>query len=162
MKRINKYIYDHFENDKFSILEHFENSKFSILEHFENSKFSILGHLENPKFSIWERLHINKDTGNHSYNYHPKTKNELEELVNKLVKERGNDADLNDIDTSEIKDMKSEMKDINTKIDRLEYKMTDGFETLELLTENNTNELNKVKIKVSKLEKRVAEFNTVN
>ena len=42
----------------------------------------------------------------------------------------------------EIKDMKSEMKDINTKIDRLEYKMTDGFETLELLTENNTNELN--------------------
>ena len=63
---------------------------------------------------------------------------------------------------SEMKDMKSEMKDINTKIDRLEYKMTDGFETLELLTENNTNELNKVKIKVSKLEKRVAEFNTVN
>ena len=57
---------------------------------------------------------------------------------------------------SEMKDMKSEMKDINTKIDRLEYKMTDG------LTENNTNELNKVKIKVSKLEKRVAEFNTVN
>ena len=41
---------------------------------------------------------------------------------------------------SEMKDMKSEMKDINTKIDRLEYKMTDGFETLELLTENNTNE----------------------
>ena len=63
---------------------------------------------------------------------------------------------------SEMKDMKSEMKDINTKIDRLEYKMTDGFETLELLTENNTNELNKVKIKVSMLEKRVAEFNTVN
>ena len=63
---------------------------------------------------------------------------------------------------SEMKDMKSEMKDINTKIDRLEYKMTDGFENLELLTENNTNELNKVKIKVSKLEKRVAEFNTVN
>ena len=63
---------------------------------------------------------------------------------------------------SEVKDMKSEMKDINTKIDRLEYKITDGFETLELLTEKNTNELNKVKIKVSKLEKRVAEFNTVN
>ena len=40
--------------------------------------------------------------------------------------------------------------------------MTDGFETLELLTENNTNELNKVKIKVSKLEKRVLEFNPVN
>ena len=63
---------------------------------------------------------------------------------------------------SEMKDMKSEIKDMNTKIDKLEYKMTDRFETLELLTENNTNELNKVKIKVSKLEKRVLEFNPVN
>lgn len=63
---------------------------------------------------------------------------------------------------SEMKDMKSEIKNMNTKIDKLEYKMTDGFETLELLTENNTNELNKVKIKVSKLEKRVLEFNPVN
>ena len=54
-----------------------------------------------------ERLHINKDTGNHnhSYNYHPKTYDELKELVIKLIYERGNDADLNDIDTSEIIDM---------------------------------------------------------
>ena len=81
MKQINKYIYDHFENDK----------------------FSILGHLENPNFSIVERLHINKDID--SYNYHPKTYDELEELVNKLMKERGNNADLNDIDTSEITNM---------------------------------------------------------
>ena len=65
-----------------------------ILEHFENSKFSIL-----------ERLHINKDTGNRHYNYHPKTSDELKELVDKLIKERGNEADLNDIDTSEITDM---------------------------------------------------------
>ena len=72
MKQINKYICDHFENDKFSILE---------------------------------RLHINKDTGNHHYNYHPKTKDELKQLVDKLVKERGNDADLNDIDTSKITNM---------------------------------------------------------
>ena len=48
MKQINKYICDHFENDKFSILEHVENSKFSISE----------------------KLHINKDTTNY-YNYHP-------------------------------------------------------------------------------------------
>ena len=37
--------------------------------------------------------------------YHPKDKDELEELVKKLIEERGNKADLNDIDTSEIKDM---------------------------------------------------------
>ena len=50
---------------------------------------------------IVERLHINKDTGkqNHHYNYHPKTRDELKELVKKLIKERGKDADLNDIDT---------------------------------------------------------------
>ena len=53
---------------------------------------------------IVERLHINKDTTNY-YNYHPKTYDELEELVNKLMKERGDDADLNDIDTSEITNM---------------------------------------------------------
>ena len=65
----------------------------------------ILGHLENPNFSIYERLHINKDIGNHHYNYHPKDKDELDELLDKLIIERGNDADLNDIDTSEITDM---------------------------------------------------------
>ena len=55
---------------------------------------------------IVERLHINKDTGNHDhYNYYPKTKDELKKLVDKLIKERGNEADLNDIDTSEITDM---------------------------------------------------------
>ena len=54
---------------------------------------------------IQERLHINKDTGNHHYNYHPTTRDELLELVNKLIEERGNDTDLNDIDTSEITDM---------------------------------------------------------
>ena len=61
--------------------------------------------MKNLKDIIQERLHINKDTGNHSYNYHPKTIDELKELVNQLIEERGNDADLNDIDTSEITDM---------------------------------------------------------
>ena len=54
---------------------------------------------------ICERLHINKDTGNHYYNYHPTSRTELRQLVYKLIKERGNDADLNDIDTSEITTM---------------------------------------------------------
>ena len=59
--------------------------------------------MKNLKDIIVERLHINKDTN--SYNYHPKTRDELKELVDKLIKERGNEADLNDIDTSEITDM---------------------------------------------------------
>ena len=52
---------------------------------------------------ILERLHINKDID--SYNYHPKKRDELIELINELIEERGNDADLNDIDTSKITDM---------------------------------------------------------
>ena len=56
-------------------------------------------------YYIVERLHINKDIGDHHYNYHPKTYDELEELVDKLIEERGFKADLNDIDTSEITDM---------------------------------------------------------
>ena len=54
---------------------------------------------------IYERLHINKDIK--SYNYHPKTRDELIELINELIEERGNDANLNDIDTSKITDMNS-------------------------------------------------------
>ena len=60
--------------------------------------------MKNLKDIIQERLHINKYTTNY-YNYHPKTKEELKELIRKLIKERGNDADLNDIDTSKITDM---------------------------------------------------------
>ena len=54
---------------------------------------------------IIERLHINKDIKSYNYNYHPKTRDELKKLVNKLIEERGDEADLNDIDTSEITDM---------------------------------------------------------
>ncbi|MEG2697263.1 MAG: hypothetical protein RR952_06810 [Cetobacterium sp.] len=56
-------------------------------------------------------------------------------------------------------DMQKELKEVNNRLDRIEYKMNDGFETLELLSENNSAEVNKVKIKVSKLENRVKEMN---
>ena len=62
--------------------------------------------MKNLKDIIQERLHINKDIDNHYYyNYHPKTKVELIKIVDQLIKERGKDANLNDIDTSEITDM---------------------------------------------------------
>src|SRR5574344_1517910 len=57
------------------------------------------------KLYINEELHINKDTKGDYYNYHPKTTDELDELVKKLIKERGENANLNDIDTSKITDM---------------------------------------------------------
>lgn len=40
-----------------------------------------------------------------NYNYFPRTKKELEKLVYDLIEERGPNADLNDIDTSNITDM---------------------------------------------------------
>ena len=54
---------------------------------------------------IVEKLRIGKSTN--LYNYHPKDRDELESLINKLIKERGDKADLNDIDTSNITDMTS-------------------------------------------------------
>lgn len=56
-------------------------------------------------------------------------------------------------------DMQKEIKEVNNKLDRIENKMNDKFETLELLGENNSNELNKLKIQISKLENRVKEIN---
>ena len=47
---------------------------------------------------------VNKHTSK-VYNYHPQTSNELKRLIDKLIKERGNEANLNDIDTSAITDM---------------------------------------------------------
>ena len=64
--------------------------------------------MKDLKNLILENLVINGDIKENQqvgYNYHPKTKDELKELVNKLIEERGNDANLNDIDTSKITDM---------------------------------------------------------
>ena len=54
---------------------------------------------------ITERLKLTGKTEIINYAYYPKTKEELKKLVNKLIKERGNEADLNDIDVSEITNM---------------------------------------------------------
>lgn len=40
-----------------------------------------------------------------SYKYFPKTKEELKNILEQLIKERGNEGDFNDIDTSKITDM---------------------------------------------------------
>ena len=50
---------------------------------------------------ITEKLKIKKS----SYNYFPKTKEELKDIINQLIEDRGNKGNFNDIDTSEITDM---------------------------------------------------------
>ena len=69
------------------------------------------------KLYITEALHVNKNM-KMPHNYYPNTKSELKDLIEKLIKERGNNADLNDIDTSEITDMEDlfYMSDFNGDI----------------------------------------------
>ena len=62
---------------------------------------------------IIERLKLSKNDKSQEYNYHPNTRDELQELVDKLIDERGEDANLNDIDTSEITDMSYLFSNIN-------------------------------------------------
>ena len=59
--------------------------------------------MNNLSTYIIEKLKINKDSN--KYYYHPKDKDELRSLIQELLKERGKDADLNDIDVSDITDM---------------------------------------------------------
>lgn len=61
--------------------------------------------MKNIKDIISEKLIINKNIKVNDYHYHPKTRDELKELVDKLINERGREANLNDIDTSDIEDM---------------------------------------------------------
>ena len=55
---------------------------------------------------IQEKLKINSKSKVNTTKYHPTTRNELKDLIDKLIQERGNNADLNDIDVSNITDMR--------------------------------------------------------
>jgi len=55
---------------------------------------------------LTEKLRINKDTNiKKQYTYCPENKTQLKDLLHQLFRERGNEADLNDIDTSKITNM---------------------------------------------------------
>ena len=60
--------------------------------------------MKNLKDIIIEKLKVNSQTKIDIYNYHP-TDKDLTRLIQKLIKQRGQEADLNDIDTSKITDM---------------------------------------------------------
>ena len=61
--------------------------------------------MNNLSTYIIEKLKINKDIKVKEYNYHPKDKYELITLLKELLEERGKDADLNDIDVSNVTNM---------------------------------------------------------
>mgnify|MGYP003482272054 FL=1 len=68
---------------------------------------------------IVEKMVYNKSNSLRKYNYHPETKEELQDIINQLVEERGNEGDFNDIDVSKITDMSElfkDMKDFNGDI----------------------------------------------
>ena len=68
---------------------------------------------------IQEKLIIKKTKIN-SYNYFPKTKEELKDIIKQRIKQEGNEVDLNDIDVSNITDMSNlfEYKDFNGDISK--------------------------------------------
>ena len=61
--------------------------------------------MKDLKDIIQEKLTIGSKTKVNKKNYKPLSKNELYLLIQDLIEKRGNNADLNDIDTSEITDM---------------------------------------------------------
>ena len=54
---------------------------------------------------ISEKLVINRNVGKIGHTYFPKTKDELQDIIEQRIKKEGYECDLNDIDVSEIKDM---------------------------------------------------------
>ena len=65
---------------------------------------------------ILEALKINSKSkvNKINYNYYPKDFRELKQLIEKLLKERGNNADLNDIDISKITNLSYLFNGVNT------------------------------------------------
>ena len=62
--------------------------------------------MKSLKSYIQEKLTIKKSTiKKRKYNYFPKTKEELRDIILQRIKAEGNKVDLNDIDTSSIIDM---------------------------------------------------------
>ena len=53
---------------------------------------------------ITEKILINKNS-KIVYNYYPKTKDELKDIIKQKIESEGNECNLNDIDTSNITDM---------------------------------------------------------
>ena len=74
---------------------------------------------------LQEKLQINNNSKVKRYNYHPKNKEELITLIDKLIDERGENADLNDIDVSNITDMSKLFYNIENTIREIDISKWD-------------------------------------
>jgi len=65
-----------------------------------------INNMKDIDYFIQEKLKINSKTKVETYNYQPQSKDELQNLLEKLlINERGENGNLNDIDVSKISDM---------------------------------------------------------
>ena len=71
--------------------------------------------MKSLKSYIQEKLLIKKG----KYNYFPETKEELQDIIKQRIEQEGPEADLNDIDTSNITDMSSLFEFLDFNGDRL-------------------------------------------
>ena len=67
--------------------------------------------MKNLSQYIQEKLIIKKR--NNNYNYFPKTKEEIREIIEQRIKQEGTEVNLNDIDVSEITDMSFLFQDLD-------------------------------------------------
>ena len=70
----------------------------------KNINQSLIINMKTLQNYITEKILINKNS-KIAYNYHPKTKDELKDIIKQKIESEGNECDLNDIDTSNITDM---------------------------------------------------------
>ena len=82
---------------------------------------------------ITEKLKVSKKQN--QYNYCPQTREELDDLLDQLLKERGWEADLNDIDVSNITDMSGLFAKFRDLIDNFKYNTDYDFSSWENATE---------------------------
>lgn len=81
-----------------------------------------------------EKLKVSSKTKINTYRYHPKNLNELKNIIKDLVKERGCNADLNDIDVSKITSMfflfTNDLKTFNGNISEWDVSNVFTFEAM--------------------------------
>ena len=90
--------------------------------------------MKNLKEIIFEKLKINSKSKIHEYTYSPTNWEELKKLVKQLIKERGTDANLNDIDVSKMKTLSNifsgEESDFNGDISQWDVSNIEYMEEL--------------------------------